>query len=90
MKYTSKKWKLKKILSCHFEEKSKDQATTLPWTNLSLFSLQLGAQKKNRVSDVFEDLSPRFKVYYVCFYRKESLFCNGNLINQHGVIDFYN
>ena len=42
------------------------------------------------MSDVFEDLSPRFKVYYVCFYRRESLFCNGNFINQHGVIDFYN
>ena len=34
MKFTIDKWKLKEILSCRFEEKSKDQATNLPKRNL--------------------------------------------------------
>ena len=38
MKYTTEKWKLKRILSCRFEGKWKDQAINLPWRNSPLFS----------------------------------------------------
>ena len=37
------------------------------------------SEEKPRERNFFEDLSPRFKVHFVCFYRRESLFSNGNL-----------
>ena len=71
MKCKNEKLKLKKVLNCRFEETSKDQATNLPGRNSSLFSSRLGAQKKNRMSEFFKDLSPRFKAHFVCFCRRE-------------------
>ena len=65
MKCTNEKLKLKKTLSCRFEEKkSKDQARNLPWMNLSLFSSGLGSAEE-------KPSKTRFKVNFVCFYRTE-------------------
>ena len=50
-----------------WRKKSKDQATNLPWMSLSLFSLRLESAKE-------KPNERRFKLHFVCFYRRESLF----------------
>ena len=82
MKCTNEKCKLKKVLSCRFEEKkSKEQATNLPWMNLSLFSSQLGSAEEKPSERIFlrifkdRDLRPSKKKTSVScpdFYKKES------------------
>ena len=54
MKCTNEKCKLKKVVSCRFEEKkSKEQATNLPWMNLSLFSSQLESAEEKPSERIF-------------------------------------
>ena len=68
MKCANEKWKLKKILSCCFEEKkSKDQATNLPWMNLSLFSSQLGSAEEKPSERRFTVILCVFTKQKVCF-----------------------
>ena len=50
-----------------WRKKSKGQATNLPWMNLSLFSSRLESAEE-------KPSERRFKVHFVCFYRRESLF----------------
>ena len=64
--------------SCRFEEKSNDRATNLanlPWRNSSLFSSWLGAQKKNRVSEVQDSGSivVFFLLGYLCQREQETV-----------------
>ena len=65
MKCTNEKWKLKKVLSCHFEEKSQKIKRNLPWMNLSLFPKRLGSAE--------ETPNQRFEVHFVCVFREEKV-----------------
>ena len=60
-----------------WRKKSKGQTTNLRWMNCFLRGYDL--RRKTERAKLFEDLSPRFKVHFVCFYRRESLFWNGDL-----------
>ena len=85
MKWTNVKWKLKKIFSSRFEEKSEDQACPRSKNKfaqeefITVFLAAKSSKEKPSEQSVFEDLSPRFKVNFVCFYERESLFWNENL-----------
>ena len=76
MKCTNEKCKLKKVVSCRFEEKkSKEQATNLPWMNLSLFSSQLESAEEKPSERIFlrifkdRDLRPSKKKKQVFLVR---------------------
>ena len=74
----NEKWKLNKILSCRFEEKSQKIKRQIFAEWIVFFAARI-SEEKPRERNFFEDLSPRFKVHFVCFYRRESLFWNGDL-----------
>ena len=63
MKYRNEQLKLKKILSCRFEGKLKDQGTNLPWgMKFIIVFFEAGSSEEHS----------KFKVHFVCFYNREN------------------
>ena len=69
MKCTNEKWKLKEILSCRFEKekvkRSSDKFAMDEFITIFFSRLVSAEEKPNK---------QRFKVQFVCCYRRESLF----------------
>ena len=57
------------MFTCRFEGKWKDQATNLPWSGWEL-------RRTNEWAKFFKDLSPKLKVHFVSFYRRENSVLN--------------